>query len=46
MTQITITFNIPEEEYNSYNSFIDGILNDLEDMGAEDIDVTEKELQK
>ena len=44
MTQITITFNIPTEEYNSYNGVIDDILNDLEELGAEDIDVTEEEV--
>lgn len=43
MTKITITFDIPEEEYNSYNGFIDNVLNDLEELGAENIDVTEVE---
>ena len=42
MTKITITFNIPDEEYNSYNGFIDGVLNDLAEMGATEIDIIEE----
>ena len=44
MTQITITFDIPKEEYNAYNSIIDNILNDLDEVGAKNIDVMEDEV--
>jgi hypothetical protein len=46
MTKVTITFNVSDESYNDYESIIDGILNDLNEVGAEDIDVTEKETKE
>lgn len=40
MTKMIITFNIPDDEYNSYGEFIDQLISDLEDMGAEDVEVS------
>ena len=44
MLKITITFDIPTEEYNGYNGIIDDILNDLDEVGASNIDVMEEEV--
>lgn len=41
MTQVTITFNVPDKSYHGYEEIIDGILNDLEEVGATDVEVME-----
>lgn len=43
MTKITVTFNVSDEDYKAYNHAVDGILNDLYEVGASDLDITEDE---
>ena len=44
MTKITITFNISDEDYKNYDHSIDGILNELYEVGATNLDITEDEV--
>lgn len=40
MAKVVIAFNIQDDEYNSYGDFINQFISDLEDMGAENIEVS------
>ena len=44
MTKITITFNVSDEDYKVYDHAVDGILNDLHEVGATNLDITEDEV--
>ena len=43
MTQVTITFKVPNLVYKDYESILDEFLNNLDELGVEDIDTTEDE---
>lgn len=44
MTEITVVFKVEDNSYNSYEDIIDTFMNDLREIGIEDVDVTEKEV--
>ena len=41
MTKVTITFNLEPKDYATYNYYIDGILNTLEQCKAQEIEIEE-----
>ena len=45
MTEITVVFKVEDNSYNDYEDIIDTFMNDLQQIGIEDVDVTEKEVQ-
>ena len=44
MTKVTITFNIDETGYNTYEDILDTFLNDMDNIGVSNIDVIENEV--
>ena len=46
MTEITVVFKVEDNSYNDYEDIIDTFMNDLQQIGIEDVDVTEKEVQE
>lgn len=44
MTEITVIFKVEDNSYNDYEDIIDTFMNDLRQIGIEDVDVTEKEV--
>lgn len=44
MTEITVVFKVEDNSYNDYEDIIDTFMNDLQQIGIEDVDVTEKEV--
>ena len=44
MTEITVVFKVEDNSYNDYEDIIDTLMNDLQQIGIEDVDVTEKEV--
>lgn len=41
MTKVTITFNLEHKDYATYNYYIDGILNTLDQCNAQEIEIKE-----
>ena len=41
MTKVTITFNLEPKDYATYNYYIDGILNTLDEYNAQEIEIKE-----
>ena len=39
MTKVTITFNLEPKDYATYNYYIDGILNTLDECNAQEIEI-------
>ena len=37
MTKVTITFNVPDEEYNTYEDILDDFMNDIIDIGVQNL---------
>lgn len=44
--RIEIAFNLNDNQYNSYEDIIDTFLNDLREIGIEDVEVFEREGDK
>ena len=43
MTEVTITFKVSQLVYREYEEILEMFLNELDELGIEDIDTTEKE---
>lgn len=43
MTKVTITFNLEPKDYATYNYYIDGILNTLDECNAQEIEIKEND---
>ena len=43
MTEVTITFKVPQLVYREYEEILDMFLNELDELGVEDIDTLEEE---
>lgn len=43
-TEVTITFKVPSFVYNEYEDILQEFINNLAEVGVEDIDTTEKEV--
>ena len=43
MTKVTITFNLEPKDYATYNNYIDGILNTLDQCNAQEIEIKEND---
>ena len=44
MLKVTITFTLNEENYNSYEDILDTFSNDMDCLGAENLEVREEEV--
>ncbi len=42
MTKVTVTFEVPEESYNEYESILDEFANNLIDVGIRNFDTIEE----
>ena len=42
MTEVTITFKVPDEAYNEYENILDEFANNLIDAGIRDFDTIEE----
>ena len=42
MTQVTITFSIPDKAYHEYENILDGFTNDIIEIGGTDFDTVEE----
>lgn len=46
MTEITVVFKVEDNSYNDYEDIIDTFMNDLREIGIEDVEVFEREGDK
>ena len=44
--KITVAFEVNDNQYNSYEDIIDTFMNDLREIGIEDVEVYEREGDK
>ena len=44
--KITVAFEVNDSQYNSYEDIIDTFMNDLQQIGIEDVEVFEREGDK